>query len=402
MTIQTQDLPKSILKRILELFDRGDFEAALIGVEKALLKFPHSIVLLNIQGMTLGKLNQHEAAVQVFQQIVKTNPEYAEVFINMGNAFYDKEDLDSCLDCYAKALNIKPDQSEWALYVIEALTGHTPKKKILHPIILGNDAIKKTFCKFKQSKPIADRDVIEVFFKCEKIVKDYKIEMIYPRTQIYRRNTKDLNCKRHQKIFFQHNIVPEFCFSCYKVQIEPKTVMSLIKLSFIFDHLKLPNNNIRKCLVELRTNVAGFYKGLIYCSKLQEAYQVADYLDNVIKRSIGFGMRIRVKRGCSEYSLSFPNYGEVNDTDHQLMTYNRDWKVVEDEYDRLHPIRLNTQIKTLQGLSLNDFLIMQNWISYAKGIGDLTSDSFLIGEFCFQNLSLLKKAKARLKLSLLS
>ena len=84
------------------------------------------------------------------------------------------------------------------------------------------------------------------------------------------------------------------------------------------------------------------------------------------------------------------------------MTYNRDWKVVEDEYDRLHPIRLNTQIKTLQGLSLNDFLIMQNWISYAKGIGDLTSDSFLIGEFCFQNLSLLKKAKARLKLSLLS
>mgnify|MGYP001446823115 CR=1 FL=1 len=169
MTIQTQDLPKSILQPILELFDRGDFEAALIGVEKALLKFPHSIVLLNIQGMTLGKLNQHEAAVQVFQQIVKTNPEYAEVFINMGNAFYDKEDLDSCLDCYAKALNIKPDQSEWALYVIEALTGHTPKKKILHPIILGNDAIKKTFRKFKQSKPIADRDVIEVFFKCENL-----------------------------------------------------------------------------------------------------------------------------------------------------------------------------------------------------------------------------------------
>ena len=71
-------------------------------------------------------------------------------------------------------------------------------------------------------------------------------------TQIHKRNGENLNCDRHKKVFNKHNIIPKYCFSCFKVQIELKEVSQLIKLFFIFNYLKLPKDNIRKCFIELR------------------------------------------------------------------------------------------------------------------------------------------------------
>ena len=50
------------------------------------------------------------------------------------------------------------------------------------------------------------------------------------RAQIYRKNSIDLGCYRHKGIFNEFNIIPKFCFSCFKIQIEPKNVMELFKL----------------------------------------------------------------------------------------------------------------------------------------------------------------------------
>ena len=66
------------------------------------------------------------------------------------------------------------------------------------------------------------------------------------------------------------NIIPKYCFDCFKIQIEPKSVVDLIKLFFIFDTFKFPKNNWRKCMVELREGVPGTYKGFIYCSSVEE------------------------------------------------------------------------------------------------------------------------------------
>ena len=78
-------------------------------------------------------------------------------------------------------------------------------------------------------------------------------------------------------IFKQHKIIPEFCFGCYKVQVEVESIIELIKLFLVFNKLDLENNNTRKCMVELRNNVSGFYKGLIYCSGLDQALEMSKY-----------------------------------------------------------------------------------------------------------------------------
>ena len=43
-------------------------------------------------------------------------------------------------------------------------------------------------------------------------------------------------------IFKQKKIIPEFCFGCYKVQVEVDSIIELIKLFLVFNQLKLENN----------------------------------------------------------------------------------------------------------------------------------------------------------------
>ena len=75
--------------------------------------------------------------------------------------------------------------------------------------------------------------------------------------------------------------------------------MELFKLHIVFDNLNLKNNNTRKCMLELRANISGAYKGYIYCSSLNEAYEVQNQVDAILKKKIKASIVISVKRGCS-------------------------------------------------------------------------------------------------------
>tara|TARA_B110000037_G_scaffold186582_1_gene216643 strand:+ start:63 stop:680 length:618 start_codon:yes stop_codon:yes gene_type:complete len=196
-------------------------------------------------------------------------------------------------------------------------------------------------------------------------------------------------------IFNEHHIIPEFCFGCYKVQVEPRSIIDLIKLYVVFDQLELNENNTRKCMVELRPEIPGFYKGLIYCSGLKQANQIAEYLNRVVKKNIGSGLSAKVKRGCSEYPVSFPDYKEINNSGPQLMNYTEDWKVIEDSHDRKKPMKAKENLKpSLSGLNLNDVLIIRKWLDYARGIGDSSANS--INHDAVQYLEIYNLAKARL------
>ena len=67
-------------------------------------------------------------------------------------------------------------------------------------------------------------------------------------------------------------------------------------------------------MVELRPNIAGFYKGYIFCSGLKQANQISAHVNEVLEKRIGSGLSSTVKRGCSEYPISFPDYKEINNS----------------------------------------------------------------------------------------
>ena len=128
-------------------------------------------------------------------------------------------------------------------------------------------------------------------------------------------------------------------------------------------------------MVELRPNISGFYKGLIYCSGLDEANAVSKYLDVILQQSIRPNMHSQIKRGCSEYPLSFPLYKEINMLGPQPMNFDSEWKEIEVEHDKKFSVKPQYNLKpTLRGLSLLDCKIMQNWFGYAKGLSDKSLD----------------------------
>ena len=139
---------------------------------------------------------------------------------------------------------------------------------------------------FDLNTKITDDNVKIIFEKANKIINNELENIIFNDYQIYRRNDKDLSCKRHKKIFNDDNVIPKNCFGCYKVIIEPKTLIELVKIYILFDYIKLENNNIRKCMIELRPNIEGTYKSLVYCSGLDEAESILKKLKVIIDKTI--------------------------------------------------------------------------------------------------------------------
>ena len=393
--MNSQDPPSEQLQSVLNLYTHGKLKQALSESSQMLERFPNSVVLYNIAGASNAGLMLFDAAIDSYKQALKINPDYADTYYNMGIALKDKGDLEAAIESYKQALKINPDYAEAKADLVKLLTTYIPLKENQNLIVTVNEEIRKIDIKDNTSKIISDDQVINLFSKSKNCINDFGLELKTELSQTFRRNSFNFNCDRHLSIFDKHDIIPEFCFGCYKVQVEPRSIIELIKLFIVFDQLELNENNTRKCMIELRPEISGFYKGLIYCSGLKQANQIAEHLDTIIKQRIGPRLTSKVKRGCSEYPISFPSYKEINNSGPQLMSYIEEWRVIEESHDRKKPIHTNEVIRiSLSGLNLSDVLIMRKWIDYAKGIEDPSADLLNQNTVYYQDIY--NKAKARL------
>ena len=377
------------------LGEQGKLKEAEVSFKKTIELNPDKAEVHYNLGVTLEKLGRFDEAETNFRKVIELKPNYALAYRNLGITLYELGRLDEAMNCYTKAIKLDPD-STWLLQELtELFTRYIPDEGFLHPIAKANKEIKENYLNDETIGIISDDKIIKLFIQSTNIIKKYNLKTGTQLRSAFRNNSINLNCERHMKIFNKFNIIPKFCFGCYKVQVEPGNILDLIKLLIVFDKIKLVQNNIRKCMIELRPEISGFYKGLIYCSNLEEANQIANYIKILIKDNIGSEMPIIVKRGCSEYSIAFPDYKEINSSGGQLMKYNENWKLIEEDYDLLNSLKSTRVITpTLPGLNLQDILIIRNWIDYAKGIGDSSVHLLKENEIFFQEIY--NKAKTRL------
>jgi len=380
----------------LVLKELGRLKEAEISYRQAIVLKPDYAKAHNNLGALHYELGRLEEAEISYRQAIAVKPDYAEAHSNLGALHHELGRLEEAMSNYTKAIVLKPDYAKALQNLTELLTSYTPNEEVLNPIVKINQEIKKNYLKEKTSGIISDDKIVQLFDKSTSIIKRYNLKIKTDLSQAYRRNSISLNCERHLTIFSKFNIIPEFCFGCYKVQVEPRSILELIKLFVVFDQIKLVENNIRKCMIEMRPEISGFYKGLIYCSSVKEAYQIADYLEILIKENIRSGLNVMVKRGCSEYPISFPDYKAINKSGSQLMNYNEDWKSIEEDYDSLNSIKFSKIITpNISGLNLHDILIIRNWIDYAKGIGD--PSVYLLNQNTVFSKKIYKDAKTRIE-----
>ena len=424
MNININNNLKIEIDKIINLYKQKNFREALILSNKVIEKNKNIPFLLNLNGLINLSLEKWQNAIFAFKKALDSDDKFVEAYNNIGVAYShigdDKKAVENytlairlkkdyangynnlashyddlgqyseAVENYNHALKFNPENLNAQNNLIHLLNYFNPKKSDDNSIVKANFLIKNIKTDMLISKHISDLSLFEYLTKCNQILKKNIKNLSFFDSQIHRRNGYDLNCNRHHKAFNKFNIIPKYCFSCFKIQIELTTVSNLIRLFFIFDQLRLPKDNIRKCFIELRSGIPGTYKGLIYCSSVEEAESVFEIVKLYMQKLMLDNFDIKIKRGCTEFDLAFPGYKEVDDLN--KIVYDEGWTKQEELID--HEISNGSKKgkkvfnRSLSGICLGDILIINNWLNYAKLINDKSykkiTDEIFFSEYIFQ------------------
>ena len=136
----------------------------------------------------------------------------------MGKTLAEQDKLEEALDAYDRALNIRPNYYEAYNNSLNLLKCYYPKKPKNHVLFVTNNKVKKNCYKLILSEE--DCEIADILINVFDSIAEDRFCYRTPLSQIFKYNSKDLNCDRHMDIFETKNIIPEFCFGCFKVQIE--------------------------------------------------------------------------------------------------------------------------------------------------------------------------------------
>ena len=424
MNININNNLKIEIDKIINLYKQKNFRDALILSNKVIEKDKNIPFLLNLNGLINLSLEKWHNAIFAFKKALDADDKFVEAYNNIGVAYSHIGDDKKAVENYTLAIRLKKDYANgynnlashyddlgqyseavinynYALKfnpenlnaqnnLIHLLNYFNPKNSDDNSIVKANFLIKKIKTDISILEHISDLSLFEYLTKCNQILKKNIKNLSFFDSQIHRRNGYDLNCNRHHKAFNKFNIIPKYCFSCFKIQIELTTVSNLIRLFFIFDQLRLPKDNIRKCFIELRPGIPGTYKGLIYCSSIEEAERVFEIVKPYMQKLMLDNFDIKIKRGCTEFDLAFPGYKKVDDLN--KIVYDEEWTKKEELID--HEISNGSQKgkkvfnRSLSGTCLGDILIINNWLNYAKLLNDKSykkiTDEIFFSEYIFQ------------------
>jgi len=367
----------------------GDYENSIKCFNKVIEINPNQLNANYNLGLIYKEIGNQENAEKYFKEEIRLNPKLVDAHNNLGIVFSNLGNYEDAIKCFITALKFDVNFISAKENLVLALTSCNFESN--NTIVTLHNDIKKKYKNFDLKKNLKSNNLTEIFRKINLNIithKKYIEEINFTETQTFRRNFDNLNCERHHELYNKKKIIPNFCFGCFKIQIEPNNVFDLVKLYFIFDDIKLLNNNWRKCMLEFRNNVNGLYKGFIYCSSLKEAEDISNYIKPILNNFFSF--KLSIKRGCSEFYDTFPNFRELNSKNSNYMTYDTGWKILEKNFDEKKKINKKT-LRTLNGLSLSDFLVINNWLNYAKLIDDHShkkvSENFIYSNYIFDQLS---------------
>ena len=350
------------VSNVLELIKNQKYKEAISDLNELVKENKNNINYYHLRGISNLKLSNFDLAINDFNQLIKLKPDFPDVYNNLGVVYFLNGENELAIQNFHKAIELKEDFILAKNGLIKALCYKNSTTINNSNIFENHNEINKIKVEYSSGRFIEDSTIVNFLDKSIKAISKQFEKLEYDSTQIYRRDLLPLNCKRHKKVFNTHKIIPEFCFGCYKVQIEPENIIDLIKLYILFDNIFLTNT--RKCMIELRPNVQGNYKGLVYCRSIEEAENVQKKIIDQIELNFNKKLPIKIKRGCTEYGVEYPQYKNLDDN---IMYYKPDWKNYEILIDNKFPHLTHKKVRpTIKGSTLHDILVIRNWIYFAK------------------------------------
>jgi len=95
------------LEFIVQQYSNGEFENALVSINKIIIDFPNVPILYNISGACNSAIGSIESAVNSFKKAISLNPNYAEAHYNLGVALHQIGKLSGAIESYENAISIQ-------------------------------------------------------------------------------------------------------------------------------------------------------------------------------------------------------------------------------------------------------------------------------------------------------
>ncbi len=380
-----------ILKMYSSIYQKKQNWKKFIEVNNKLLDYQEDKekTLVNI-GIGYYKLGEINNSIKYYQSSVEQNASNEIGYENLSISYLEIGKYEKSIENSLKVLELNRKNFKSQNILIDTLNYKIPEKQKNNYILLINKKILELNGIINEEVP--DLKTIKLLLnKSYEILNNSKYEIKYNKTQIYRRDRQNLNCERHFKVFNKFEVIPEYCFNCYKVQIIPRNIIELIKLYFLFNKKIFKDNNFRKCMVETRPDIRGNYKGYIYCKDLKEAEEIIKLIKNKVSKNNIDTKSIEIKHGCSEYYKKYPEFKDINYFGKQKLEYNRDWKKFEKIIDNQKIKREKKDEKifgtTLNKLNISDLLVINNWLAYSKSIEDASLKEIFDRDIYTENFS---------------
>ena len=383
---------QDIINNVLDFLKNHKFSEAIKTLNNIILNDQNNYNLYHLRGICYLKLSEYEKAKKDFEKTISLRKNLPEVYNNLGFLYFTIGQNKLAIENFLTSIEIKSNFERGIFGLIKSLSHSQETIESNSIFITKHNELNKIKINYSKDNYIENSTVENLLNSISETIDNNFINLKFNNTQIYRRSKSDLDCNRHKKVFNTYQIIPEFCFGCYKVQISSENLIDFMKVYLIFDNIELENHNTRKSMVETRPKMNGNYKSLIYCSSIEEAENIKDQILKISQNNLNKVVNIKVKRGCTEYGMKYPEYDNLEG---KMMNFKPDWKNYENLIDNNFPdLKLNRKIiPTIKGISLNDALVIQNWLKYANLIGDETCKN--IKSYFFKNDYLENKLKLR-------
>ena len=325
-----------------------------------------------------GKISE---AISCFESSTEENVNNELIYESLGICYMEIGEYQKSIDNFSKVLDLNEKNERSIFSIINLLNFIKPKNPKKNNIFSTNAKILSLNNKLGEKIPEINF-MKEIFEKADSYTNESCNEINYKETQIFRRDSKKLDCDRHFKVFNKFHVIPKYCFNCYKIQIITRDVLELIKLYFLFNQSFIKKSILRKCMIEIRSNIKGNYKGFLYFDNLQDSIETLQIIKKKILETKIETKSIEIKHGCSEFYKKFPDFKNINFAGEQKINYDENWNKYEQIVDNETIKKNKTFIgSTLNLLTLTDFFILRNWLVYAEFIGDKSYEKIFLKKF---------------------
>ena len=104
--------PQENINQLINLYNEKKFLLVIKYAQALSKRYPKSFTIWNILAISKSKIQLFDEAIEAYKKVLLINPNYAEAYNNMGNAFTKQGKFDKAIETYKKALLINPHYPE--------------------------------------------------------------------------------------------------------------------------------------------------------------------------------------------------------------------------------------------------------------------------------------------------